>query len=120
MRKLRSGGPSAPFPAPKVPSPAAHMDFPVSATHARRRASVPGPNHSCVGDPMARKQRAAPAALTLSLVLVAATTVSCLHEGPPVPPTLPPAQGPTTTAHPRPPNIILITTDDQNPDELRW
>lgn len=57
------------------------------------------------------------------LAAVAALLASTWAAGAPV---LPPAVGPGTAAVARaaapdvPPNIILITTDDQNLDELRW
>lgn len=69
---------------------------------------------------MAHQRRGALAALTLSLALVATTTLACQHERPPATPPPPPAGASTTPITHRPPNIILVTTDDQNVDELRW
>ncbi|GAB3777170.1 sulfatase [Nocardioides ungokensis] len=73
------------------------------------------------GDTMTRRHHGALAALTLSLILLAVTMLSCLPAERRATPPRPPAEATTTKAvHHQRPNIILITTDDQNPDELRW
>jgi N-acetylglucosamine-6-sulfatase len=72
---------------------------------------------------MFQKHRGALVVLALALALAAGTALTSWHEaGPAAPPTGRHAEPPavTDTQHRRPPNIILITTDDQNPDELRW
>ena len=120
MRKLPRLRPSAPFPQPKVPSSAVRWN-----SRCRQRTLEGGVRATPAtppvsGDTMAQNNHRTLAALTLSLILLALTTLSCLPAGHRAPPPRPPAEAPTRTAHRRPPNIILITTDDQNAGELRW